>query len=266
MTEVSQEFQQLAVQFSNANLPEYTALCYLAVSKCERALNNTLSEVHFLLRSARAFREADRTIDRLHLRSNSNEYLNGALNCYNQAIQSLDDESVMKAAIIREMKQIQSNCEMTSNFASPAHRINDLELAANDCIRTGDYAGALDKLTEIYDDIVERKVQHFYSEVLRSNEVSRVLLILLLRLPPARQSPSSVKLLQRFSFDREATSDDGDGLHSLEVIDALSSLIVALHNEQNKDNLISSIQCVEAIPGINLFQQMVLKELKKRYE
>lgn len=98
---MSQEFQQLAVQFANTNLPEYTALCYLAASKCERALNNPLSEMHFLLRSARAFVDANRTADRLHLRSNANEYINGALNCYNQAIQLLDDDSVMKAAIIR---------------------------------------------------------------------------------------------------------------------------------------------------------------------
>lgn len=272
---MSQEFQQLAVQFANTNLPEYTALCYLAASKCERALNNPLSEMHFLLRSARAFVDANRTADRLHLRSNANEYINGALNCYNQAIQLLDDDSVMKAAIIREMKQIHSNCELMSSFASPAHRMYDLELAANECIRTGDFAGALDKLTEIHDDVVERKVQQFHGEVIRRNEVSRVLLMLLLSLPPARQAPSNVKLLQRFCCDRQTmlsvpmTDPPADGVgeqHSPLVLDTLGALISACRRNDSQQLIIRSIQCVEVIPDTTLFQHLILKELKKRYE
>lgn len=269
---MSQEFQQLAVQFTNASLPEYTALCYLAASKCERALNNTLSEIHFLLRSARAYSEADRMVDRLHLRSNANEYVSGALNCYNQAIQLLVDDSVMKAAIIREMKQIHSNCELMSNFASPAHRVYDLEMAANECIRTADFAGALDKLTEIYDDIVERKVLRFHGDVVRRNEVSRVLLLLVLRLPPARQAPSNVKLLQKFNCGRMTTEADvapdadSEEPHSSMIVDALGNLLAACRNDQDQNSITTFIHCVETIPGITLFQHIILKELKKIYE
>lgn len=291
VSEVSQEFQQLAVQFTNANLFEYSALCYLAVSKCERALNNTLSEVHFLLRSARAYCEADRTVDRLHLRSNANEYINGALNCYNQAILLLNDDSVMKTGIIREMKRIHTNCELMSNFVSPAHRIYDLEMAANECIRTGDYAGALDKLTEVYDDITERKVQQFHGDVLQRNEVSRILLLLLLRLPPARQAPSNIKLLQKYgagiarmaeSNSSQVDSDNDDDydhfddcntiLRSIDVhnsclaTDSIAHLFMSCKSETSHSKIIENIEYVNSVPGITVFQQLVLKELTKSYE
>lgn len=258
----------------------------MAASKCERAVNNTLSEVHFLLRSARSYCEADRTVDCLHLRSNANEYINGALNCYNQAILLLNDDSVMKTGIIREMKRIHTNCELMSNFVSPAHRMYDLEMAANECIRTGDYAGALDKLTEVYDDITERKVQQFHCDMLQRNEVSRILLLLLLRLPPARQAPSNIRLFQKYngseriqpkidlnSSDNCDTYDncnealnDIDAHHSCLMVDSIGNLLSSCKSDANHSKTIENIELVKSVPGITAFQQMVLKELTKSYE
>lgn len=264
VAEVSEEFQRLAVQFENGNLPEYAALCYLGASKCEKALNNSISEIHFLLKSARTFVAANEAIDKLCLRSNSNEHLNGALSSYQQAISLLQDDSVMKAAIIREMKQIHPNCDLTSNFASPAHRIYDLEIAANECIQTEDFAGALEKLTEIFDDITERKTQHLYTDVLRRNEVSRLLLLLLLDLPPARQSPSNVKLLEYFSGE-SVNSEFSEPLHSELVLEAMEMLIFACKLKKSGGSIDLQIDEVGRLPGITENQQILLKKIKNKY-
>lgn len=265
------------MQFTNVNLFEYASLCYLAASKCEKAVSNKLSEVHFLLLSARSYISADRAIDHLHVRSNANEYIEGALNCYNQAIALLNDDSVMKAALIREMKQIQPNCELTSNFVSPAHRINDLEMAANECILTADYIGALDKLTEIYDDITERKMEYLYKDVLQRNEISRIVLLLLLRLPPARQAPTNIQLLQKFDFHSTGSNDSPDVDSAIgndavnehqtcTMIDSIGQLLALCKHNEDNSTILKSINGISKIPGITLYQQIVLKELKCIYQ
>lgn len=264
VAEVSEEFQRLAVQFENGNLPEYAAVCYLGASKCEKALNNTVSEIHFLLKSARAFVAANQAIDKLCLRSNANEHLNGALSSFQQAISLLPDDSVMKAAIIREMKQIHPNCDLTSNFASPAHRIYDLELSANECIKTEDFVGALEKLTEIFDDITERKTQHLYVDVLKRNEISRLLLLLLLDLPPARQSASNIKLLEHFVRD-SVTGEFSESLHSEFVLEAMETLILTCRLKKSDASINLEIDEVARLPEITEHQQILLKKISNRY-
>ena len=129
-------------------------------------LGNTFAEVDFLLKSARASLAADAKVENLKVRTNDHAQIEAALRCYHDAISILDDNSVMKAAVIREMKKIQPNLETTSGFSSPAHRIYDLESAANECVVNEDYERALEKYTEIYDDILERKVHKMYEQVL----------------------------------------------------------------------------------------------------
>lgn len=129
---------------------------------------NNLAEVDFLLRSARAFIEAERAECHLGFSSNDHSNVQAALQSYNQALLCLDEDSVMRAAIIREVKKIQPHSEATSGFVSPAHRIRDLELAAYESVCCGDYVAALKKRTDIFENIVERKTQSFYIDVLKS--------------------------------------------------------------------------------------------------
>lgn len=197
--EVSEEFNLLALSFDNCLLPEYSALCYLGVAKCEKALGNTLTETEALLKSARCFVKADNKTNGLNIKSNNNEHLEGALRCYNQALSKFDDDSVMKAAVIREIKKINPNVESTSNFNSPSHRIYDLELSAGLNIKSGNFMSALEKHTEIYDDITERNVESYYNDVMQRNEITRLFLIILLQLPPSRHTPSHIKLLEKYS-------------------------------------------------------------------
>lgn len=266
MAEVSEEFQRLAAQFEVAELHEYAGLCFLGASKCERAIGSEKSEVHFLLKAARAYKAADVRLENLCLQSNSNEYIQGALNCYNQALGLCESDAVMKAAIIREMKKIHPNCELISNFASPAHRAFELDLDANYSIATNDFETALEKLTEIYDDVMERKKYAVYVSLLRKQEITRILLILLLDLPPARQSPSNVRLLTEFGGGGADESAPNDEQHSAEVRELFKSLINACNNRWNSAIVEKLTPLIMAIPGLTVCQQILIKKLKEKYE
>lgn len=109
----------------------------------------------------------------------------------------------MKACIIREFKEINKNLNITSDFSSSAHRIYELELASNNNIQSNDFISALEKLTEIIEDFSERKCEHLYSDVLIRIEITRLLLLLILELPANRQSPSHVKIMEKFSWSNE---------------------------------------------------------------
>lgn len=264
VSEVSEEFQRLAAQFNVGGLPEYAGLCFMGASKCEKMLNNPIFETHLLLKAARAFVEADK--DNLCLRSNEKPYLQGALTCYNTALMQLDDNSILKAAVIREMKQVNSNCEITSNFVSPAHRAHELDLAAIECIQCGNFECALEKITEVYDDVSERKVKHFYEDVLRAHEVTIILLILLLELPSARQSPSNIKLYESFANGPSLSNLDGGLKHqSTRIVNALSSLIAACKFKQYITIVEREIPSIAQIPGLKIWQHILLEKLKEKY-
>lgn len=73
----------------------------------------------------------------------------------------------MKLAVVREMLKIKPSVEVNSGFTSPSHKINDLEKAAEVCVQKKDFIGALDKRTEIFNNVTERNVQHLYVDVIR---------------------------------------------------------------------------------------------------
>lgn len=197
--EVSSEFQRLGVTFHEAGIFQYAAMCFLGAAKCENSLGNKMAEIDFLLKAAREFAQANQEVEKLNLQSNQKEYIEGALKSYFQALSKLEDDSVLKAAVIREIRTINPNFEATSNFVSPCHRCYDLYKAANISIENKDYVSALEKLTDIFDNITERKKEDLYKDIMIQSEISRVLLLVVLNLPPSRQSPSHIKLLEKYS-------------------------------------------------------------------
>lgn len=148
------------------------------------------------------FRKADSRKAKLGF-LNNNDYIDGAYRSYFQALAVVSD-SVMRTCIIRELRELNKNLNITSDFNSACHRIFDLEMASNENIRSGDFVGALEKLTEIVDDVTERKEINSYFDVMRRNEISRLLLLLLLELPPSRQSPSHIKLIEKYTWNHES--------------------------------------------------------------
>lgn len=196
--EIASEFSQLAARLDDSYLSEYAGLCFLGVAKCHEVEKDFES----FLKAARYFRKADERRTQLGF-INNHEFLEGAHRSYQQGL-ALVDDPVMRTCVIREMREVNNDLNTTSDFNSASHRIYDLELASQENIRSHDYVGALEKLTEIVDDITERKEARHYYDVMRRNEVSRLLLLLLLELPPSRQSPSHLKLLEKYTWNHES--------------------------------------------------------------
>ena len=114
----------------------------------------------------------------------------------------LNDDSAMKAALIREMKSVSPTFEGISSFYSPCHRIYDLETSAFECIDNEEFLQALEKLTDMFDNITERKKENLYRDTLNRIEILRILLFIILELPPSRQSPSHILLIQKYTTIR----------------------------------------------------------------
>lgn len=238
---------------------EFAALSYVGASKCEKAVGNQVLEIHSLIKAARSYIKANP--DHLCLRSNKEENLSGALDCYNNAIIQLDDLSIIKASIIREMKKINPDCDITTELVSPAHRAHDLDLAADECIRNDRFECAFEKLTEIRDDIIERKQENLYENVLRKHEITLILLIVLLDLPLARQSPSHLKLYEYFTQNKYPTKKTR---HSSRMWCAIQSLIMAHKLRAYLLMIESDIPSLCSIPGMTSSQQLILQSLKEK--
>uniref|UniRef100_A0A0K8UUX4 Factor VIII intron 22 protein n=1 Tax=Bactrocera latifrons TaxID=174628 RepID=A0A0K8UUX4_BACLA len=206
VTEVLDEFTRLATRFEEAGIYQYAAMCHLGVAKCELSSGNVVNECQAYLKAARAFMRANNTNAALQLRSNGGECTEGALRCYCQALERCPDDTVLKAAIIREMSPLQPHYDGCSSFASPAHRIFELELAAHASLEQKDFLTALQQLDDIVDNICERKQCELYTDLLQRVEILRLLLLIALNLPPARQSPSHIKLIEY--YERLADLDD----------------------------------------------------------
>lgn len=106
-------------------------------------------------------------LENLYIRSNDKSFIDCSLQCYDSAVNLLSDDSPMKAAVIKEMLKVKPSVELTSGFNSSSHKIHDLEIAAKECVRTKDFVSALDKRTEIMNNVNERNVQYLYVDVMR---------------------------------------------------------------------------------------------------
>ncbi|XP_036339353.1 uncharacterized protein LOC118748783 [Rhagoletis pomonella] len=214
VTEVLEEFGRLASRFEEAGIFQYAAMCHLGVAKCELSAGNVINECQAYLRAARAFMRVHNTNAALQLRSSGGEFKEGALRCYCQALERCADDTVLKAAIIREMSPLQPHYDGCSSFASPAHRIFELEVAAHASLEQRDFLSALHQLDDIVDNICERKQHELYADLLQRVEILRLLLLMALNLPPARQSPSHIKLMEYYGRLADLENENKAGASS----------------------------------------------------
>lgn len=252
----------LAVKFDNCGLAEYSALCWIAAARCEHEIKNIPMELEFLLKSANAFVAADQKIKELFPNSKLNEHKSEALRCYNDALSIIADDSALKAGIVRAIKSIQPDAEATSNFSSPSHRIFDLVKSANQKIRHEEFMAALEKLTEICDNISERKVERFYKDLMNNVEISSLLLLLLLELPPARLSPFHIRVLDKYSMDdNERIADQSSRILTRKTLLYLQSLV----GSHLKSDIIQVREAILTnLPHLGDEQRFLLQKLEQK--
>lgn len=260
--ELAGEFNQLALKFDkqSSNLLDYGGLCLLGVAKCDAD-----GQRNALMKGARIFRKSKENRDKLGCIYN-NSSIEGAYRCYSQALSS-EQDPVMKACIIREFKEINKNLSLTSDFNSNPHRIYELEIASNNDIISHDYISALEKLTDIIEDISERKCEHLYADVLKRIEITRILLLIILELPANRQSPSHVKILEKLSWNVENFSLENSYFVKIEDENLVLLFETLIHLCKNRQYASIKEICDEISDhhSTTLEQKLLIENILRKY-
>lgn len=201
MNEVFSEFTQLAADFVELSLYSHGAMCYLGAANCQKIIGNTLAEVNFYIKAAQTFERANDEVEKLYTSSNFKENLEGSIKLYNLALSCLEgpDYSVMRVGIIRAIRRINPHFEGTNDFASPCHRIFELETAAVESILFEDYQSALQNYSDIFDNIFERKKENLYKDLLQRIQTYIILILTIFNVNP--QKTNFVKSYEKYVCD-----------------------------------------------------------------
>lgn len=277
MALVLEDFGQLAQKFEEAAIYQYAAMCQLGMAKCQSYLHDPLGDCHATLRAARLYLKAHGdSAAAVTFKTLNNEYREAAIHCYAQAVDKCPDDGVLKAAIIRELIPLQPHYQGTSTFNSPAHRIHEMVTAIDSCILDRcDHFKALQLVDDIVDNIYERKQSSLYMDLLKVMEINRVLLLVAMSPPPARQTPAHLQIFEHYlkvaNFETDDNQEkkrgmDGDDncwrpgqvLSFAQQCD-LAEIVVSWHQHRNDDLRISCQEFLHLYPSLNESQHYLLK-------
>ncbi|XP_014678728.1 PREDICTED: factor VIII intron 22 protein-like isoform X2 [Priapulus caudatus] len=245
VAEASEQFRQLA-KAQEHDYPHYSAFSCLAMARCEHTLGNPQGEVQALTRAARSFMDAERLQKEIGTLG-FEENLAAAMNCYSHAIRvhSEHKQFPLAAALCRELgnalKELGKPREAITHYQRAAE---PSEAEPLDCSRValaswrrvpdrdaGDYDGALAVLTEMAQIAEDRgggaggKPMGAYSDMLAECEVTRVLLLMLLRPTPQRTQPAHSRLLEKYAW--ASAEDAAPPFLSDDLFLLLQSLVMA---------------------------------------
>ncbi|XP_035208724.1 40-kDa huntingtin-associated protein-like isoform X2 [Stegodyphus dumicola] len=247
------------------------------IQVCERSDGNAIFESQNLLHAARLFLEAEQLNHELLCPSYS-EHLQAALSAYGDCVKVYLDsqQHALAAALLLEvgqsLKQLGRISQAISYFirAAELHRscaldyLNDLKEISDCRIRLGDYDGALTVLTEMQVIAEKRGVKEngerigAFTSILNNVEISRILLLLLLKPPEFKLRPEHAKLLEQYSdIDRDPVDYIEDDLYLL-----LQSLMIAV-KERDESALLHLER--DLWPRLTPLQNDILSKILAQY-
>ncbi|XP_054271234.1 40-kDa huntingtin-associated protein [Macrosteles quadrilineatus] len=255
VAEPSDQFGSLGVQCERDEMPQYAGLCYLAVSRCEAALNNPAGETWALVKAGRQFLKAHKQPAECGLVSPNCEFMEATVSTLGHAgllCSGAEPEKFLGGGLALEMglelgdwphQAAASYLNAATLLADhPPLQLHALARLADTRIRMGDLDGALSVLSQtvVVVETIADPPFGVYSDILLSCEISRVLLLLLLRPPPQLLSPHLTAVLERYSWLGDSTDCPVPWM-SEELFMTLQSLVMSC---QSKD--VESLLAVEA--------------------
>ncbi|XP_046676309.1 40-kDa huntingtin-associated protein isoform X1 [Homalodisca vitripennis] len=220
VAEPSDQFGALGVQCERDEMPQYAGLCYLAVSRCEAALNNPTGEAWAQVRAGRQFLQAHSQQEVGGLVSPGGELLEAAISSLGRAglLWPSEPERFLAAGLALETGTVLRTDRPHQSAASlvtavnlltdhPPLQLHALLDLASCRIRMGDLDGALSVLSQTVSvvEMIADPPFGIYADILLSCEVSRVLLLLLLRPPPQLLPAHLTAVLERYSWLGDTT-------------------------------------------------------------
>ncbi|RZF36291.1 hypothetical protein LSTR_LSTR006796 [Laodelphax striatellus] len=204
VSEPSDQFGALGVECERAGVSQYAGLCQLAVARCETELGNSSNAAWALRMAGRHFLMADS----LPFILPTSDRFEGALGSFSEASRLWQSDLEVPlsaglslesgAALAHDPHQAVSHYARAANLLSscPPHQLPAL------C----DYEGALNTANDLAAAVESSSSVPFglYSDILLRCEVTRVLLVLLLRPPPSCLPPVLSTLLEKYTWQNQS--------------------------------------------------------------
>ncbi|XP_014215303.1 factor VIII intron 22 protein [Copidosoma floridanum] len=210
VSEASDQFEVLALNCEQKDLNQYAGWCWLSAARCQGTLGNSISEVNLLTKAGRQFLKANKKNDELGCLSINQEDLQAAINAFNHAITRCNNEdgySIMSASLTMELAMALGASSEGVDYLCKAiythPTVQAINLLVTYYIKQGDYVSALQVLTELVEMIenhVGIRIIGNYKNVLHRCEISRVLLLLILRPTPKKLAPSLAQVLEKYAW------------------------------------------------------------------
>ncbi|XP_065898132.1 40-kDa huntingtin-associated protein-like [Dysidea avara] len=221
LQEVVEGYGSLSKKMASEELPQYAALCSMAMAKAEKGMKNLVGEAVAWHDAGRLFLQAEDSLHDLLIPSYK-DHLIAAVQCYLIAIEVhvANSKSSLAATLSLEIATALLRYEDYSEALRFYHKAAELladeedggyyhavELAVTCRLKLRDYQGVLKDISGITQKIRKkinpRKQDHL---LLQKCEVTQFLIILILQPPKNFLSTEYSQLLIRYSAD--VTSDD----------------------------------------------------------
>ncbi|XP_058805178.1 40-kDa huntingtin-associated protein-like [Phymastichus coffea] len=217
VAEASDQFENLAVSCERIELHQYAGWCWLAAARCQGTVGNVVYEINLLTRAGRQFMMANKKRHKIGCLSIGGEDSQAAINAFNHAIARCDNQEcfgVMSADLATELAMfLRVNPEGMDYLCKAIHShptIKATNKLVSCNIKQGDYVSALQVVTELVEMIENHagpRILGYYRNILHCCEISRVLLLLILRPTPQRLAPSLAQVLEKYAWAEDnATS------------------------------------------------------------
>jgi len=282
VAEGSEQFASLANTLLRQDCPQYAGFCSLAQARCEHTLGNAPGEGHALTEAARAFLAAEKNCQDL-LCPSFNEHLNAAINCYSHAIRVHieNKHTPLASALCLELgdalKSLSLPGEAVMHYQhaadlqshNPLACLNALGLVASCKVDTNDFEGALSVFTEMSYLAQERgggsdgKPLGAFCDIVARCEITRVLLLMLLKPTPQRIRPEHATTLEKYAWESTDETPSHNCINE-ELFLLLQSVVMACQSEEL--DCLRSLQ-VELWPMLSAEQNellhLVIKDIER---
>ncbi|XP_022187715.1 40-kDa huntingtin-associated protein [Nilaparvata lugens] len=213
VSEPSDQFGALGMECERGGVVQYAGLCQLAVARCEKELGNSSNAAWALRTAGRHFLIADSPpfIEPV------SDRFEGALGSFSEAsrLWQSDVEVPLSAGLSLETgaaldhdphQAVTHYAKAASLLSScPPQQLPALCQLLSCRIKAGDYEGALNTANDLAAAVDSSTSVPFglYSDILLRCEITRVLLVLLLRPPPSCLSPVLSTLLEKYTWQNQ---------------------------------------------------------------
>ncbi|XP_023946416.1 40-kDa huntingtin-associated protein [Bicyclus anynana] len=212
ISEATNEFIALAIQCEHSEQPSFAGQTYIGAAKCEASAGNFLGEAEQHLAAARQFMKAEKKLASMKFDSPDRENLEAAIGCYMWALVKYPEKSPLRTSILLELADglvdLNYKQEALAYYEEAVNTIEDKTMKLmcmrnffNLLLECGKHDQALETANEICDSNF-----HIPERILTEIQVSRVLLVLLVKPDEDTKSESLKQLVDNLLNDEDTDS------------------------------------------------------------